>query len=92
MFELSNHDEVVEKLTELLITFDKECHQYETDVYLCFNKDTNTAALDAALDTFAHVNGRVRRSDDQFIVYSDRSHYDELIWGDFYCNSEDFAW
>jgi len=84
--EIVNRDAIVEQLTELLMTFDKECNQYQTDVYLYFDRDTNTATL----DTFVNVGGNSWLNDDHYTIYRDREHHED--WSDHYCNNGDFAW
>ena len=83
--KIKNRDEVIEQLTELLMTFDKECHQYQTDVYLYFNKDTNTATL----DTFVNVGGNSWLNDDHYTIYCDREHHED--WSDYYTETGEFA-
>ena len=84
--EIVNRDAIVEQLTELLMKFDKECNQYQTDVYLCFDRDTNTATL----DTFVNVGGNSWLNDDHYTIYCDREHHED--WSNHYCNNGDFAW
>lgn len=84
--EIRNRDEIIEQLTELLMTFDKECNQYQTDVYLYFDRDTNTATL----DTFVNVGGNSWLNDDHYTIYRDREHYED--WSDYYTETSDFAW
>lgn len=67
------------------MTFDKECNQYQTDVYLYFDRDTNNATL----DTFVNVGGNSWLNDDHYTIYCDREHYGD--WNDYYCNYGDFA-
>lgn len=83
--EIKNRDEVIEQLTEMLMTFDKECHPYQTDVYLYFNKDTNTAIL----DTFVNVGGNSWLNDDHYTIYCDREHHED--WSDYYTETSEFA-
>jgi hypothetical protein len=52
--------------------FDKELNkEYETDVYLYYDKDTQTATL----DTYANVDGNSWIDDDHYIIYTDEPHY-----------------
>ncbi len=85
--KIMNRDEITEQLTELLMKFDKEWNQYQTDVYLYFDRNTNTAAL----DTFVNVGGRSWLDDDHYTIYCDRGHCDDM-WTIYYCNNGDFAW
>lgn len=84
--EIKNREEIIEELTELLMQFDKDCNQYQTDVYLYFDRDTNTATL----DTFVNVGGNSWLNDDHYTIYCDREHHED--WSDYYCNRGDFAW
>lgn len=86
MKELNNHNELVNELTDMLITFDKECNQYQTDVYLYYDKENNTALL----DTFVNVGGNSWLDDDHFTIYHDSQHYED--WSDYYTVTSDFAW
>lgn len=84
--EIKNREEVIEQLTEILMDFDKSCNQYQADVYLYFDRDTNTATL----DTFVNVGGNSWLNDDHYTIYRDREHHED--WSDYYCNNGDFAW
>lgn len=86
MKELKNREELVEQLTEILIQFAKDCNQYQTDIYLYFDDETQTATL----DTFVNVGGNSWLDDDHYTIYHDREHYEN--WSDYYCNDGDFAW
>lgn len=86
MKELNNHNELVNELTDMLITFDKECNQYQTDVYLYYDKENNTALL----DTFVNVGGNSWLDDDHFTIYHDSQHYED--WSDYYTEISEFAW
>lgn len=86
MKELKNREEVVEQLTDMLIDFDKSLNQYQTDVYLYYEDETQTATL----DTFVNVGGNSWLDDDHYTIYRDREHYDG--WEDYFCNAGDFAW
>ena len=83
---LKNREEIIEKLTEMLIGFDKSRNEYQTDVYLYYDAGTQTATL----DTFVNVGGNSWLNDDHETIYSDREHYEDFT--DFYCDNGDFAW
>lgn len=83
--KLKNRKEVVEQLTEMLIEFDKDLRQYQTDVYLYYDEETQTAKL----DTFINVGGNSWIDDDHYTIYRDPEHYDS--WEDYFCNTGDFA-
>lgn len=84
--EIKNREEIIEELTELLMQFDKDCNQYQTDVYLYFDRETNTATL----DTFVNVGGNSWLNDDHYTLYCDREHHED--WSNYYYNCGDFAW
>ena len=86
MKELKNREELVEQLTEMLMDFAKDCNQYQTDVYLYYDEETQTATL----DTFINVGGNSWLDDDHYTIYHDTEHYEN--WRDYYCNDGDFAW
>ena len=86
MKELKNRAEIVEQLTEILIQFAKDCNGYQTDVYLYYDEETQTAKL----DTFINVGGNSWLDDDHYTIYYDSEHYED--WSDYYCNDGDFAW
>ena len=62
---IKNRIEVVQQLAELLRKFDIELNQYDTDVYLYYNSESQTATL----DTFVNVSGREWLDDDHYTIY-----------------------
>ena len=84
--KIINRDAIVEQLTELLMTFDKECNQYQTDVYLYFNTDTNTATL----NTFVNVGGNSYLNDDHYTIFVDKEHHED--WRDFFYDDGFAEW
>lgn len=84
-FIIKNHDEIIERLTEMLMKFDKDCNGYQTDVYLYYNEEEQTAEL----DTYVNVGGNSWLNDDHFTIYSDREH-DSDMW-DYYQSVEELA-
>ena len=86
MKELKNREEVIEKLTDMLIDFDKDLNRYQTDVYLYYDAESQTATL----DTFVNVGGNSWIDDEHYTVYRDTEHYGG--WEDYFCNAGDFAW
>lgn len=73
MRELKNREVVIEQLTEMLMKFDKDFNQYNTDVYLYYNEETK----EATLDEFVYV-GNSWRDDDHVTIYTDSQHYDDI--------------
>ena len=84
--EIKNRDAIIEQLTDLLMQFAKECNRYQTDVYLYFDRETNTATL----DTFTNIGGNSWLDDNHYTIYRDKEWYED--WSDYYCNRGDFAW
>lgn len=82
---IKNREEIIEQLTEMLIQFDKDCNTYQTDVYLYYDKENQTAKL----DTFVNVGGNSWLDDDHYIIYRDSEHY-ETFWN-WYQDSTEFA-
>ena len=93
--KIINRDEVIKQLTEMLMTFDKECHRYQTEVYLYFNPNTNIATLDTFVLSDKNVKSNKRPEDDPnndyytIYCYCDSKHYSN--WGDFFKNDDAFA-
>ena len=83
--EITNREEIVEKLAELLMQFDKDLNSYQTDVYMYIDEETGAATL----DTFVNVGGNSWLNDDHTTIYSDAEHVNTL-W-DFYTEKGDFA-
>lgn len=86
MRELKNRVELVEQLTEMLMDFAKDCNEYQTDVYLYYDEETQMAKL----DTFINVGGNSWLDDDHYTIFLDTEHHES--WSDYYCNDGDFAW
>lgn len=77
IYDIENFDEINEELIELLKHFDKERNEYDTDVYLYYDEDTNTAKL----DTFVNPGGNSWLNDDHYTIYTDKQRYDSFIDG-----------
>ena len=82
---IKNREAIVEELAEMLIQFDKDCNGYQTDVYLYYDEENQTAEL----DTFVNVGGNSWLDDDHYTIYRDKEHY-ESFW-DWYQDSTEFA-
>lgn len=80
---ISNREDIIEQLTEMLMQFDKDRNGYQTDVYLYYDKETETAEL----DTFVNVGGNSWRNDDGFVLCRDKEHYD-TVWDWFNSSTE----
>lgn len=84
---IKNREEIIEQLTEMLMQFDKDCNAaYQTDVYLYYDKENQTAKL----DTFVNVGGNSWLDDDHYTIYTDREHYDDGVFS-YYQQSGEIA-
>lgn len=72
---IKNRVEIVRQLAELLRKFDVELNPYDTDVYLYYNSESQTAEL----DTFTNPGGNSWLDDDHYTIYTDRQHPDKAI-------------
>lgn len=84
--KITNREEIVEKLTEMLMQFDKDARMYQTDVYLYYDSENQTAEL----DTFVNVGGNSWLNDDHYTIYTDKEHYDGDMWS-WYQSVEELA-
>ena len=79
IYDVKNFDQINDELIELFKQFDKDFNQYDTDVYLYYDEDTNTAEL----DTFVNPGGNSWIQDDHYTIYTDKQHYDSYMdWYD----------
>lgn len=82
---IKNRDEIIEQLAKMLIQFDKDMNGYQTDVYLYYNKENQTATL----DTFVNVGGNNWLDDDHYTIYCDKEHYENVF--NWYNNVQELA-
>lgn len=82
---IKNREQIIEQLTEMFIQFDKDRNGYQTDIYLYYDSETQTAEL----DTFVNVGGNSWLNDDHYTLCCDAEHY-ETIW-DWFNNSTEIA-
>lgn len=75
MMIIKNREVVVEQLTEMLVDFAKAMRNYQTDVYLYYNTEEQTAEL----DTFVNVGGNSWLNDDHYTIYSDKEHFESVF-------------
>ena len=81
--KIINREEIIEQLAELLMTFAKKCNEHQTDVYIYFDPNTNTAKLEIVAND---VDSHSRPNDDshKIMSYSDWEHYykqlDVFFW------------
>ena len=85
MLTIKNREEIIDKLVDMLVQFDKDCNSYQTDVYLYYDEENQTAEL----DTFVNVGGNSWLNDDHYTIYSDKEHF-ETFWN-WYQDSCEFA-
>lgn len=83
--EIKNRDQIIEQLAEMLLQFDKDENGYQTDIYLYYNEEKQTAEL----DTFVNVGGNSWLDDDHYTIYTDKEH-NNGIW-DYYQSVEELA-
>lgn len=81
---IKNREEIIEQLTKMLMQFDKDCNKYQTDVYLYYDEENQTAKLDA----FVNVGGNSWLDDDHYTIYTDREHYDDGVFSYYQQSSE----
>lgn len=82
---IKNLDSIIEQLTEILMQFNRELNSYDTDVYLYYDAETETASL----STFVNVGGNSWLDDDHYTIYTDKQHYDTFF--DYWNNIAEFA-
>ena len=82
---IKNLDSIIEQLTEMLMDFDRELNGYDTDVYLYYDEETETARL----DTFVNVGGNSWLDDDHYTIYTDKEHFES--WFDSFENEGTIA-
>lgn len=82
---VKNYNEVLEELINLLVQYDKDCKKYETDVYLYYDEDKQTAEL----SEFVNVGGNSWLDDDHITIYRDEVHFDDQY--DFFPEIDQFA-
>lgn len=70
MKKFKNHDELVEKLAEMIINLDIAKNEYQTDIYLYYDRTTGKAKL----TEFINVGGNSWLNDSHYTVYCDAEH------------------
>ena len=71
---ITNREEIVERLAGLLMQFDKDLNGYQTDVYMYIDEETGAASL----KTFPNVGGSSWLNDNHTTIYTDREHFDSM--------------
>lgn len=72
---IKNRVEIINQLAEILKNFDVELNPYDTDVYLYYDSEAQTATL----DTFKNPGGNSWLNDEHYNIYTDRKHPDKAI-------------
>ena len=85
-YDLSNANELRDELISYLKYFDKEANQYQTDLYLYVDMETNTGSF----YEFTNVGGRSWLNDDHYTLYKDEPHYQ--TWEDMWCDCTKEEW
>lgn len=75
MTVLKNHKAIVDKMANLLRGFDYDLCDYQQDVYLYYDADTQTAEL----DVFVNVGGDSYLNDDHCTIHVDKEHFDNVF-------------
>ena len=83
---ITNRGQIIEQLAEMLKQFDKDCNNYDTDVYLYYDEENQTAKL----DTFVNVGGNSWLDDSHYTIYTDKQHHDDGIFS-WIQNENEFA-
>ena len=71
---INNKEELIEKLTEILMDFDKQHNSYHTDVYMYYDHVSKTAEL----DTFVNVGNNSWIDDNHWTIYTDEPHNEDF--------------
>lgn len=82
---IKNREQIIDELVEMLIQFDLDCNQYDTDVYLYLDDEGN-----AELDTFVNPGGNSWLDDDHYTVYTDKQRYEDVI-SNYWTTTDDIA-
>lgn len=82
---IKNKDALIEAMADLLMQYDKDLNNYQTDVYLYLDGEGN-----GTLEEFQNVGGNSWKNDDHITIYSDQEHYGTMY--NWYTESCDLAW
>ena len=83
--KIANRDDIIIELAAIMMKADIDCNEYQTDVYLYIDKDTDIARL----DTFVNVGGNSWLNDDHLTVWIDRQHLENHL--DYFETIEEIA-
>lgn len=72
--QIKNHDQLKDDLTQIILDFERQLNDYQTDVYLYLNDDGTLR-----LEKFINVGGNSWKNDDHIRVYSDMPHTDDMM-------------
>lgn len=88
MKKITNSEEIISQLVDLLMQFDLELNHYQTDVYL-YVTENEDGTITGNLDTFVNVGGNSWLNDDHFTIYRDKEHFDDFL--DYWQSIEEIA-
>lgn len=71
MRQIKNRNQIIQEFADMLMQFDIDMNQYQTDVYLYLAEDGT-----ATLEEFVNVGGNSWRDDDHYTLYTDMEHYE----------------
>lgn len=83
--KIANRDDIIIELAAIMMKADIDCNEYQTDVYLYIDKDTDIARL----NTFVNVGGNSWLNDDHLTVWIDRKHLENHL--DYFETIEEIA-
>lgn len=72
---IKNRLAIITDLADLLMGFDKDMSNYQTDVYLYIDKASGYAYL----EPFVNVGGTSWLNDDHITIYSDKPHEEDVL-------------
>ena len=74
-YDLDNAEELREELIEKLREFDKAMRNYQTDLYLYVDEETNTGEF----WEFSNPGGNSWLNDDHYVMHVDQEHYESVF-------------
>lgn len=88
MKKITNSEEIISQLVDLLMQFDLDLNRYQTDVYM-YVTETEDGTITGRLETFVNVGGNSWLNDDHFTIYRDKEHFDDFL--DYWQSIEEIA-
>ena len=86
---IKNRDEIVDKVTEMLMEFESCCNEYQTDIYLYYDEKAQTATV----DTFVNPGGTSYKNDGHYLLYTDKGAVDHKFeeWFNYVTTPDEYA-